>query len=227
MINKRWRKRKELKMKRKQIILWAMLSIFLVVNTPILANSLQKINQIPSTDIISEEKFNQKELLFQTILDIANNNEIRGVVLKSEMRGSIDRFFVPGMKFSIFTPHILTKKFLNYAYNVGVILSRILNESKVNSIIEKYQVNNKGLQKEITNTINKDNTLNREITQLSNSNCDCQCSLGITAWQFPVICAIFGAIGIFILFFALWLDIGYNLLTIILTLEEIFNCPGT
>jgi hypothetical protein len=38
-------------------------------------------------------------------------------------------------------------------------------------MLERYQVNNQWVQKEITAVIEKDATLNREIKQLSNSKC--------------------------------------------------------
>lgn len=48
------------------------------------------------------------------------------------------------------SPQVLTKKFLEYAYRMGVILSRILDVSVVHSLLERLQVGNKEIQKEIT-----------------------------------------------------------------------------
>ncbi|MCX6663459.1 MAG: hypothetical protein NTZ75_04360 [Euryarchaeota archaeon] len=46
------------------------------------------------------DEVDQKELLLQTILDIANNKEIQSIILKSQL--SREGFFNPGVKFSLF-----------------------------------------------------------------------------------------------------------------------------
>jgi len=128
---------------------------------------------------------NQKELLFQTILDMANNKEIQKVILGSEFTGK--RFFDTGVRFSVFSPPVLTEKFLKHAYTMGVILTKTISKSKIHSMLERYQMNNQGVQKEISAVIEKDAKLNGEIKQLSNSKCDCE-NENTTQWSFPVIC---------------------------------------
>ena len=64
----------------------------------------------------------------------------------------------------------------------------------------------------------------KESTQLSDSECDCEERLGVTSWQFPFICAILGAIGVLVVLLTWNTDIGDNLLTTILILYELFNC---
>jgi len=132
-------------------------------------------------------EIDQKELLFQTIVDIVNNKEIQKVILGSEITEK--RFFDPGMRFSVFNPPVLTEKFLKRMYTMGVILSKTIGKSKIHSMVEQYQVNNQGMQKEITAVIEKDATLNAEITQLSHSDCDCEKD-SATDLDFPVICEI-------------------------------------
>ncbi len=178
-----------------------------------------------SNQKVIKDEVDQKELLFQTILDIANNYEIQRVILDSEIRRG--GFFNPDTRFSVFTPHVLNKAELNIAYHIGLILSRILVSSRIHSMLEQYQVSNQALQKEITAVIEKDASLNRDLTQLSNSKCDCEDISGVTTWQFPVICTILLIIMFFALFFALWIHVGTNIITIIGSLLEMFNCPGT
>jgi len=178
-----------------------------------------------SNQKVIKDEVDQKELLFQTILDIANNYEIQRVILDSEIRRG--GFFNPDTRFSVFTPHVLNKAELNVAYHIGLILSRILVSSRIHSMLEQYQVSNQALQKEITAVIEKDASLNRDLTQLSNSKCDCEDISGVTTWQFPVICTILLIIMFFALFFALWIHVGTNIITIIGSLLEMFNCPGT
>ena len=45
--------------------------------------------QIITTRMSSKRRINQKELLFQTIVDIANNKEIQRIILKSQMSRGI------------------------------------------------------------------------------------------------------------------------------------------
>ena len=84
-----------------------------------------------------------------------------------------------------------------------------------------------GLQKEISAVIEKDSILKAEITQLSNSQCDCEDKTGITSWHFPIICAILGCIGVFCVFLILTIDLGYLLYVTVNLLGELFNCPWT
>jgi hypothetical protein len=134
-----------------------------------------------------KDEVDQKELLFQTIVDIANNKEIQRIILNSEMRR--EGFFNPGMRFSVFTPQVLTKNNLKHMYIIGLILSKTINKSKIHSMVKQYQLNNQGVQNDITAVIKKDAMLNGEITQLSNLKCDCE-NENTTQWSFPVLCTL-------------------------------------
>jgi len=114
----------------------------------------------------------QKELLFQTILDIANNKEIQRIILKSQL--SREGFLNSDMKFSVLNTPILTKNQLKHMYLIGLILSKSISKSKIHSMVERYQVNNQEMQKEINTVIEKNAKLKGELTQLSNLNCDCE-----------------------------------------------------
>jgi len=139
----------------------------------------------------------QKELLFQTILDIANNREIQRLLLNSDMKKGTERSFDPGMLFSIFTPHVFTKKYLNSAYTIGLILTKTLSTSKIHSILQCHQVSNQGVQREITAIIEENDTLNQEMKQLADVHCDCEKN-STTGWSFPVLCTLLFPIGFFI-----------------------------
>jgi hypothetical protein len=118
------------------------------------------------------DEVNQKELLFQTICDIANNNEIQRVILKSQIIK--EGFFDSRVKFPGFITPVLTKNQLKYMYVIGLILSKIINKSKIHSMFEQmYQISNQGAQKKITTVIEKDSTLKQEMVQLSTLRCDC------------------------------------------------------
>jgi hypothetical protein len=134
--------------------------------------------QSSNQQIINEE-VNQKELLFQTIVDMANNKEIQRIILKSQ----IGRGIFPTSEFPV-----VTKNQLKMMYFIGLMLSKVVSKSRMQSIVEKYQFSNQLMQKEISVVIEKDVSLNAEITQLSNSECDCENENTTGLWKFPVIC---------------------------------------
>ena len=132
-----------------------------------------------SNQSVIKERINQKELLFQTIVDIANNKEIQRIILKSQM----SRGIFPTSEFPV-----VTKNQLKMMYFLGLILSKVISKSRMQSMIQKYQFSNQEIQKEINAVIEKDTTLNAEITQLQNSECDCENENTTGLWNFPVIC---------------------------------------
>jgi hypothetical protein len=146
---------------------------------------------VPSSNQkIIKEQVDQKELLFQTILDITNNKEIQKIILKSQMsRGIFPTSDIP----------VVTKNQLKHMYLFGLMLSKVISKSRMHSMVQQYQLNNQGVQKEITAVIQKDATINGEITQLSNSKCDCE-NKNTTGWNFPIFCAILSVILLFLIF---------------------------
>jgi hypothetical protein len=127
-----------------------------------------------------KEKINQRELLFQTIVDITNNKEIQRIILKSQMSRGI---------FPVSDIPVITKNQLKHMYLVGLILSKFLSKSRMQLMAQQYQFNSPEMQKEISAVIEKDATLDGEIKQLSNSQCDCE-NENTIQWSFPVICTI-------------------------------------
>ena len=125
-----------------------------------------------------KERINHRELLFQTIVDIVNNKEIQRIILKSQM----SRGIFPTSEFPV-----ITKNQLKMMYFVGLILSKIISKSKIQSLIGMYQFNNQEIQKIICNIIEKDAVIKVENSLLSNSECDCENYSEIT-WTFPGIC---------------------------------------
>jgi hypothetical protein len=171
-----------------------------------------------------KEEVNQKELLFQTIVDIVNNKEIQRIILEYQI--SKECFFNPDVRFPIFNAPILTKNNLKQMYLIGLVLSKIISKSRIQSMIQTHQLITPEIHQEINAVIKKDTTLNGEITQLLDSNCHCGNSTGVTVWHFPVICTILEIILFFDLLIAWWLHVGTNILKIVGTLLERFNCPG-
>ena len=147
------------------------------------------------------EAVNQRELLFQTIVDIANNKEIQRIILKSQIsRGVFPSSEIP----------ILTKTQIRQMYFLGLILSKVISKSTIQSMIGKYQFSSQEMQKEINAVIEKDTTLNSEITQLKDSECDCENEKEIN-WIFPALCIFLApiALSVMILYlFSIFLSFG-------------------
>lgn len=181
------------------------------------------------------EKINQRELLFQTICDIANNKEIQRIILKSQ----ISRGISPPVEIPV-----LTKNQLRQMYLLGVVLSSNIRTSRLQSMYGMYQSSNQEMQKEISAVIEKDNILKNKISQLKSSECDCESDRAIN-WSFPVLCSFLNVLMIIplILFvfgsslvaLGLWLRlmglIGYiiELITVpiiyaIINVGAIFDC---
>jgi hypothetical protein len=134
-----------------------------------------------SNQNLIKERINQKELLFKTIVDIVNNKEIQRVILKSQM----SRGIFPTSEFSVVTKHQLQQMYI-----FGLMFSKIISTSRIHSMIKQYQLNSKGMQKEINAIIEKDSMLKGEITQLSNLECDCK-NENATRLGFTIICSIY------------------------------------
>jgi len=135
---------------------------------------------------IIKERINQKELLFQTIVDIANNKEVQRIILKSQL----SRGFFPPSEIPV-----ITKNQIRQIYFLGLILSNVISKSKIQSMIGKYQITNPGMQKEINAVIEKDVILCREVTHKLNSGCDCD-NEQASSWGFPILCSILNVLMI-------------------------------
>jgi len=133
-----------------------------------------------------KERINQRGLLFQTIVDIANNKEIQRIILKSQMSKGI---------FSPSEIPVITKTQIRQMYFLGLILSKGISKSRIQSMVQQYQFNNQEMQKEINAVIEKDTIINSEITQLKNSECECENEKEIK-WTFPVLCSILNVLMI-------------------------------
>ena len=186
--------------------------------------------RVESMNHIAKDETNAKELLFQTIFDMATNRDIQKIIYISEFTEK--RFFDPAMKLSVFNPPILTQKLLKYVYTIGVILTKTISKSKISLILGEYQVSNQKGQEEISDISAKDATLRTEMMQLSSLSCDCEKN-STTIWHFPVLCLILLPIALFV--GMLWYIIGIilhlpipnwlqNLFDIIRNIATTLNC---
>ena len=126
-----------------------------------------------------KERINQRELLFQTIVDIANNKEIQRIILKSQMsRGIFPPSEIP----------VVTKTQIRQMYFLGLILSKVISKSRIHSMIIQSQLMNPEMEEEISTIIEKDAILAREVSELHVLGCDCNEGDSARLWHFPIIC---------------------------------------
>ena len=219
---------------------WLVKTLALVVIVLFISVSFQPIIAIKSASDEEESNYNNvdfqqvKNYLFQTIVDMANNKDIQRIILKSQMSKGI---------FSVSDIPMLTKNKLRYMYFIGLILSKFISKSKMQSMIREYQFNNQKILNEINTVIEKDSTISKEIKQLSNLKC-CDCEES-KKWGFPIICTTILVMMVLMIIPA-WILMGFlkfigvplykilevlQLLIIILSplaiLYQRFNCPGS
>jgi hypothetical protein len=149
-----------------------------------------------SNQKIINDKVDQKELLFQTILDLANNKEIQRVIFTSQMNL---HYFTSGMKTLPINTPVITKKHLELAYQLGLLLLKYMTSSRVASIMRPVHDFTPGVQQRITSVVENDTKLNGEINQLSTSDCHCQEKKDFRLLH-PVICIILFCIIFFELY---------------------------
>jgi hypothetical protein len=158
------------------LVLLVLVSLSSVVGYQMIQSSHQKI---------INEDVSLKELLFQTIVDMTNNNEIQGLLLKSQVGKAM--LFRPDVQISLYNTHVLTKNQLKQMYLVGLALSKFISRSRIHSMYDRYQGDTQWIRKEISNVIENNATLNKEMLQLSSFNCNCE-NENTTQWSFPLLC---------------------------------------
>ena len=196
-------------MKRK----WLAVGIILLFIGVAVAPTIHFNTANASTNNQEEERITQKDLLFQTIIDVANNRDIQKIVYTSEIQSN-----------GFFTPQVLTKNYLNTAYRIGLILTKILGVHRIHSLIQRYQISNSELQKDISDVIEMNLTLKSEMMQLSSFSCGCD-SENTTSWTFPVLCTLLFPLLIiaFIIFVVSGMQ-DFIPLQIMMSIGTILNC---
>jgi len=146
----------------------------------------------------TERDIEPKDYLFQTIIDIANNPEVKNLLEKSNndmFKVDIDRSFYcklllrnPRLIFNtLFTKPSMTIEYLDKCYNKGIEITNIIGEDKVIEIIENAEVTDTKLFNEINDIITNNEELSSRIETLKDMNKDIKLD---TPREFPVICGI-------------------------------------
>ncbi len=173
---------------------WLAIGFILLFLGVTIAPTINFNNAKASQQNLIKERISQRELLFQTIVDITNNKEIQRIILKSQM----SRGIFPTSEFPV-----VTKNQLRQMYLIGLVLSKVISKSRIHSMVQQNQLSNPEMQKEISAVIEKNPTLKGKITQLPNSECDCENDETTGLWKFPVIC-----MGLYFIF---WFFMGIYL----------------
>jgi len=146
-----------------------------------------------SNNKITAEEVDQKDLLYQTIIDLVNNKEIQQIIQKYQT--SRKGFFNPIKKLYGLNYPTITKNQLKKMYSIGLFLSRFISKSKIQSMVQEHQLISPEMQKELSAVIEKDAVLCREVTQILNSGCDCD-NEQTSSWGFPILCSILNVLMI-------------------------------
>jgi hypothetical protein len=142
------------------VVLLVLASLTNVVGYQTIQNSQQNL---------LNEMYDQKELLFQTILDFANNKEIQRLMLDYQMES------VRNIKIKSPIIHFpaLTKSKLNSLYHLGSVLSQTISVTKVSQLIRHYHSLFYEIKEKIISVIHNDVKLSNEISRLSSLSCNC------------------------------------------------------
>jgi hypothetical protein len=114
---------------------------------------------------------------------------------------------------------VVTKNQLKMMYFLGMILSKVIIKSRIQSMVHTYQLMTPERPQEINAIIEKDTILNADMAKIKNYECDCESNSTIT-WSFPVVCKTLTLIIIGLLFIAVFLG------DICLLLQGIFKLSG-
>jgi hypothetical protein len=133
-----------------------------------------------------KERLNEKDLLFQTICDLANNQEVQKAILESQCK-----FQNPFPTTQLTSFPTITKRQLNIIYNLGLVLTKTVSKTKLQSIIKLHPFSAL-LKSEFDGVLNTNTTLNEEVQQISSLNCLCCNSVGASDNICTVLILIFG-----------------------------------
>lgn len=192
----------------------------------------------PETEIEVEPK----DYLFQTIINIANNSDVKNLLEKYKfdfLKVDIDRSIYRKILFNnsrllhslLFTKPAVTHNNLNWLYNQGIKIIDIIGEDKALELIEKVKIKDKSVFEELNCIIENDVELSENIGYLAKLNNDLEAT-GIFSKIHDTVCGIllgismaFYGIALFIAsFFGVFIDIfesmGFN------RLVELFQIIG-
>jgi len=159
----------------------------------------------PETEIDIEPK----DYLFQTIIDIANNPELKELLEQHKcdlFKLNVDRsvyckLFLryPRLFGSLlFSKSSLTYEYLDRTYSNGIEITKIIGEDKALELIESIKVSDTEIFNEFNNIIANDEELSGRIAPLRELNKELKPDSPLQDW--PLICYILGSIILSVVF---------------------------
>ena len=138
-----------------------------------------------SNQEVKNDEIDQKELLLEAIVEIANNPEVKELLeqVDYELFDSDYNYRSALFKLLIFKPRVLlfmfftrpkmNTNYLNKAYNNGVEIANVLGEEEALEMIESIEITNPQIFNDMTEIISNNPELNNRIEQLMALQCDC------------------------------------------------------
>jgi len=180
----------------KKEILITLLCASLMLITPF--TTIAQENKV-SSNLTDESDVEPKDYLFQTIIDIANNPDVKNLLeqyeydlLKVDIDSSIYRKIIfrnPRLFHSLlFTKPSMSIDYLNKCYNNGIEITKILGENIVIETIESVEVIDMKFFDTLDNIISKDEKLSYRLSTIEIMNNDLK--LDSPLKFHPILCAI-------------------------------------
>ena len=106
---------------------------------------------------------------------------------------------------------VLTKNQFKKMYFIGLILSTVISKSRMQSMVQQYQLINPKEQKEISAILEKDASFNAKITQLLDSECGCK-NLNTSNRNYTGLCALLFPLYVIISLYTFSANIMFDIL---------------
>ena len=165
---------------------------------PIIAEETISVEKESNYDNCSFEE--AKEYLFQTIIDISNNPEVKDLLKQSNQRLFTSDYDYKDvflhllfrkprlLKSLLFTRPKMTIEYLDKSYNNGAELINLLEEEESLDMVESVKITEPEMFNELKNIILNDEELSNQIFVLEEMNNDLKFNFERT--DFPIICGI-------------------------------------
>jgi hypothetical protein len=154
-----------------------------------------------STNELKKEELEPKEYLFETIIDITKNPDVKDffnnfepndINLNINTKGAFFKILLrnPSLITSMwFKRPIMSHNYLSFVYNQGIEAVKIIGEEKSIEILNSITIKNPNIINDLTNILNNNKELSQRISTLEIMNNEVKPDEPFA--DTPVICAIF------------------------------------
>jgi len=186
----------------KKVLALAIIVVFVSVSfQPIIAENTLSVGKESDYSNVDFEK--AKEYLFQTLIDISNNPEVKEFLNEHkhdlitrndnnyDCKDAIQKIYSQNpklLKSILFTKPEMTYEYLEKNYNKGLELVNILGEKESLKIVESVKIANLELSNELKDIILNDKELSKRVSVLEEMNKNLISNTGFL--NYPIICLI-------------------------------------